>query len=180
MSHVRRSGRSLWVRLIVPEILALLLLISWIFRFGPGLAVGENLLLFSREMVAIIPAAFVLVGLFEVWVPKNMIERHLGAGSGVRGYLWAIVLASGTVGGLYVSFPVASALAKKGAGLGVVFAYVGLSGILRVPMTLFEISFLGIEFSLIRYIVSIPLVIGSSYLLGTLLEKRDYRIHDPE
>ena len=87
-----------------------------------------------------------------------------------------MLLASTTVGGLYVAFPVAYSLHNKGAKLSVVFTYIGASAICRVPMTIFEASFMGIKFSAIRLLVSLPLVIISSILLGDYLEKRNYKI----
>ncbi len=129
-------------------------------------------------MMKILPFAFILIGLFEVWVKKETVEKHLGKGSGVLGYIWAVILAGTTVGGLYVAFPVAYSLYRKGAHLGVVFTYVGASAICRVPMTIFEASFLGIKFSLVRLFVSIPLVVISSAILGAYLEKRGYSLKD--
>jgi len=87
-------------------------------------------------------------------------------------------LAGTTVGGLYVAFPVAYSLYGKGADLGVIFTYIAASAICRIPMTIFEASFLGIKFSIIRLFVSIPLVILSSMLLGRYLTKRGYAIKD--
>jgi hypothetical protein len=43
-------------------------------------------------------------------------------------------------------------------------------------MILFESTFLGIRFSAIRIITSIPLVIISGILLGRYLEKKDYEL----
>ncbi len=45
--------------------------------------------------------------------------------------------------------------------------------ITRIPMTLFEASFLGIKFSLIRLLVSLPLVILSSIWLGEYIERKN-------
>ena len=129
-------------------------------------------------MLRIVPFAFILIGLFEVWVPKHVVERHLGEQAGLRAHLWAILLAGTTVGGLYVSFPVAAALQKKGARLTFLFTYVGASGVCRIPMTLFEASFLGLPFTLIRYAVAIPLIILSSELLGRYLEQRHFLIQE--
>lgn len=131
---------------------------------------------FGGEMVKIVPFAFVLIGLFEVWVPKHVVERHLGEQAGLRAHLWAILLAGTTVGGLYVAFPVAAALQRKGARLAFLFTYIGASGVCRIPMTLFEASFLGIEFTIIRYAVAVPLIVLSSEIMGTYLQKREYRI----
>jgi len=90
--------------------------------------------------------------------------------------MWAVLLAGTTVGGLYVAFPVAYSLYSKGAKLSVIFTYMGASAICRIPMTIFEASFMGLKFSAIRLLASLPLVIISSILLGDYLEKRNYKI----
>ena len=152
------------------------ILFSFITGFDPGKQIGKNFITFSVDMLKILPCAFILIGLFEIWVKKETVEKHFGKESGIRGYIWAVLLASTTVGGLYVAFPVAYSLYNKGAKLSVIFTYIGASAICRVPMTIFEASFMGIKFSAIRLLVSLPLVIISSILLGDYLEKRDYKI----
>jgi len=149
---------------------------SFLIGFKPGKQIGHNFITFSIEMLKILPCAFILIGLFEVWVKKESVEKHLGKDSGIKGYIWVVLLAGTTVGGLYVAFPVAYSLFKKGAKLGVIFTYIGASGICRIPMTIFESSFMGIKFSLIRLVVSLPLVILSSIWLGNYLEKENYKI----
>ena len=152
------------------------ILFSFITGFDPGKQIGKNFVTFSVDMLKILPCAFILIGLFEIWVKKETVEKHFGKESGIRGYIWAVLLASTTVGGLYVAFPVAYSLYNKGAKLSIIFTYIGASAICRVPMTIFEASFMGIKFSAIRLLVSLPLVIISSILLGDYLEKRDYKI----
>ena len=154
----------------------LFIVVSVALNFEPGKRLGENFLSFLLDMMKILPFAFILIGLFEVWVKRETVEKHLGRESGFKGYIWAILLASTTVGGLYVAFPVAHALYNKGARLSVIFAYISASAVCRVPMTIFEASFLGVKFSLVRLIVSIPLVIISSALLGSYLERKGYKM----
>ena len=149
---------------------------SFVIGFKPGKQIGHNFISFSIEMLKILPCAFVLIGLFEVWVKKESVERHFGNKSGFMGYAWSILLAGTTVGGLYVAFPVAYSLYNKGAKISFIFTYIGASAICRIPMTIFEASFLGAKFSLIRLFTSIPLVILSSIWLGDYLEKKDYII----
>ncbi|MDN5319567.1 MAG: hypothetical protein PWR00_1530 [Thermovirga sp.] len=150
------------------------LIFSFLAGFEPGKEMAGNLLDFLMNMLKILPFAFVLIGLFEVWVKKETVERHLGVDSGLRGYLWAILLAGLTVGGIYVAFPVAHSLYSKGAKLGVIFTYVGASAICRIPMTIYEASFMGIKFTAIRFLVSLPLLVLSSMALGAYLERRNY------
>jgi len=127
-------------------------------------------------MMKLLPCAFILIALFDVWVKRETVERHFGKGSGVRGYLWGIVLAGMTVGGTFVGFPVAYSLFPKGAKLSVIFAYVGFAGVCRIPMTMFELSFMGAAFTAVRLAVSIPLIVMASVAMGSILERRGYRV----
>ena len=156
---------------------SLFLVLSLTLGFKPGIQTGKNLLDFTVQMMKVLPFAFILIGLFEIWVPREAVERHMGSASGWRGHLWAVILAAPMVGGLYVAFPMAYTLHKKGAGLGAIFTFLGASSLCRIPMLIFEASFLGVKFSMARLAVSIPLVIGSSVILGRVLEKKGYEIH---
>jgi uncharacterized membrane protein YraQ (UPF0718 family) len=130
------------------------------------------------DMLKLLPCAFILIGLFEVWVKRETVEKHFGEEAGIRGYIWALLLGGTTVGGLYVSFPVAYSLYGKGAKLSIILTYSGASAICRVPMAIFETSFLGIKFTMIRLMVSIPLVVLTSIALGDYLTKRNYKISE--
>jgi len=138
--------------------------------------IGENLISFLTYMMKILPCAFILIGLFEVWIPREKVERHLGHEGGIRGYIWGIILAGTIAGGLLVALPVSSVLYKKGARLSVIFTFVGASAIVRIPMTVFEASFLGVEFTVIRWLVSIPLIIVTSVFLEKYLVKQNFSI----
>ncbi len=149
---------------------------SFIFGYNPGKQIGQNFATFALEMIKLLPFIFILIGLFDVWVKKEFVEKHLGKDSNLLSYLWAILLAGPIAGGLIAAFPIAYSLFQKGAKMSVIFTFISAAAVCRIPMTLFEASFLGIKFTVIRLIVSIPLVIVSSILFGNLLEKRDYKI----
>ena len=164
------------VKIAIISSYVVFVVISWVFGYDPGREISHNFASFSLDMLKILPCAFILIGLFEVWIKKETVEKHFGEKSGMKGYLWGVLLAGTTVGGLYVAFPVAYSLYSKGAKLSFIFTYIGASAICRVPMTIFEASFLGIKFTAIRLLLAIPLVIVSSMLLGDYLRKRNYRI----
>jgi len=88
-------------------------------------------------MLKILPCAYILIGLFEVWVKRELIEKHLGEESGIKGYIWITLFAGTIAGGLLVAFPIAYSLYNKGAKLSIVFTYIGAAAICRIPMTLF-------------------------------------------
>lgn len=146
----------------------LFIAVSFVEGFDPGRQVGRTFFTMAGRMLKILPIAFVLIGLFDVWVKHETVESHLGETTGLKGHLWAIALAAMAVGPLYVSFPVASAIKRKGARMGVVLTYIGASAICRIPMAVFEASFLGLRFTVIRFAVSIPLVLMTSIALEKL------------
>jgi len=146
--------------------------------FAPGEAIGRNFLSFLGQMLRVLPCVFILIGLFDVWVKTETVEKHLGHGSGLLSYVWAVLLAGTTVGGLHVVLPVAHALYVKRAKLSVVLAFLSAAGICRVPMTLFEASFLGWRFTCIRFAVSLPLVVLFSAVIGWWFDRRRYRLPD--
>ena len=145
-------------------------------QWDPGLRTASHFWDFVMGMIYVFPCAFILIGLFEVWVKKETVQRHMGAGSSWRGYVWALLLAATTVGGLFVGFPIAYTLHTKGAKLATVFTYIGAAAICRVPMSLFEAFYLGGTFTLVRFVVSLPLLILSSMWLGHWLTKKNYQV----
>jgi uncharacterized membrane protein YraQ (UPF0718 family) len=171
-----------WVKVAILCLFLVAVAVSFPFDFEPGEEVGRQFVLFAFEMLKIIPFAFVLVGLFEVWVPKEAISKHFGEESGWRGFVGAILLGGTIVGGVYVAFPLAHSLRGKGAGLGVVFTFIGAAAICRIPMSIFEASFLGVKFTLVRLAVSLPLLVLASLILAKTLERTGYDLPplDPE
>lgn len=152
--------------------------VSFAIGFEPGKQIGGNFVTFTWTMLKMLPFVFVLIGLFEVWIKRETVEKHLGEESGWKGYLWAILLAGTVMGPLYVALPIAYSLYKKGAKFAVIFTYIGASAICRVPMATFEASFLGLKFTAIRLLVSLPLVVLTSMVLGKYLTKTQYAMQE--
>jgi uncharacterized membrane protein YraQ (UPF0718 family) len=160
----------------VSVLYTIFVLASLILGIDSGIVIGTNFFNYSKELILILPCAFILIGLFEVWVKRETIEKHMGTDSGIKGYIWAILLSGTTIGGIIVSFPVAYSLQKKGAKLSVLFTYISASAIGRIPMTIFEASFIGLKFSLIRLLTSLPLVIITSIFLEKILSRSNFQI----
>jgi uncharacterized membrane protein YraQ (UPF0718 family) len=157
------------IQLIIAGLFILFITVSFPADLDPGRDMASNFWRFLLFIVRILPCVFILIGLFEVWVPRETIERHFGAHSGIRAYLWPLLIGATTVGGLFVAFPVAHSLQAKGARKSSILVYLGASTVLRVPMTMFEASFLGLKFTIIRMAVALPLIILSSILLEKIL-----------
>lgn len=122
-----------------------------------------------REMLLVIPPIFVLLGLLDVWVPRETMIRLMGKGSGLRGTALAVLLGSVAAGPLYAAFPVAAVLARKGASFQNVAVFLGAWSTTKIPMFLFEITALGPRFALTRLALNIPGIVLIGAALGRIL-----------
>jgi uncharacterized membrane protein YraQ (UPF0718 family) len=121
------------------------------------------------EIVTILPPVMLLMGLFDVWVPKAFIERNMGPGAGLRGIWLAMLLGAAAAGPLYAAFPVALTLRTKGARLAFVVIFLGTWAAIKIPMLLMESSFIGPRFALLRLMLTVPGVIGVGFLMERLV-----------
>jgi len=154
----------------------LFLLFSQLIEFEFGKVVTDNFIIFARDMLLILPPAFIIIGLFEVWISREKIENSFGSASGSLRYIYAVLLAATTVGGTFVAFPVANSLYHKGADYSSIFTYITAASLVMIPMSIMEATIIGLEFTLLRIGLSIPLVIISSVILNRLFLKLDYEL----
>lgn len=114
--------------------------------------------------------AMLLAGFIQALVPREAVARWLGAESGLRGLVLASVAGAFTPGGPMASFPIMAAIAAAGADGGCLIAYLtawSLLGINRVVV--WDIPFLGLEFTALRMLLCLPFPI-----LAGLLYRRLY------
>jgi uncharacterized membrane protein YraQ (UPF0718 family) len=150
--------------------------LSYVFDYATGEQIGLNFWSFFKEMIIFLPMMFILIGLFDVWVPREKIEKHIGAESGWKGTGLVILLASLQAGPLYGAFPFAYLLWKKGCNIRNVFIYLGAFSTIKIPMITFEIGFLGLKFSLIRTLITLPLFILIGYVMEWYLKDKNFEV----
>ena len=157
---------------------AVSVLVSYILGFEPGEVIAGHFAQSFVEMITFIPFLFIIVGLFDVWVPKKQIEKHIGPQSGAKGILLITLLAMLQAGPLYGAFPVAYILYKKGAGIRNTFIFLGAFSFMKIPLLGIEIAYLGIQFSIAKTVVALPLFIGIGYFMEWYLRDKDFTIRD--
>ena len=152
---------------------------SFAVGYAPGIEiVKNNFWSFLKEMILALPVMFILIGLFDVWVSKEKVQKHIGKASGIKGVLLIIILAFMQAGPMYAAFPVAYILWKKGTSPTNIFIYLSSASIAKIPMLSFEIGFLGLKFSLLRILISIPVFIVLSMIMGKYFDKNECKIND--
>jgi len=134
-------------------------------------SLGQQVVRFTtnnfREMLLIIPPVFILLGLMDVWVPREAMVKLMGDKSGLRGTALALFLGAASAGPLYGAFPVAVVLTRKGASLKNVFIFLGAWATLKLPMFLFETAALGTRWSITRWLASLVGV----FIIATIIER---------
>jgi uncharacterized membrane protein YraQ (UPF0718 family) len=160
----KEVSRYLFFALTVLCLSALLL-----FRPALGRRAWDVTLYSLKEMLLLIPPIFVLLGLLDVWVPRERMIRFMGEGSRLRGILLAYLLGAAAAGPLYAAFPIVAVFMKKGVSFRNILIFVGSWSTLKIPMFLFELSSLGVRFAVTRLLLDIPGILLMSMLLFSIL-----------
>ena len=147
----KRKGSEMLIPTIIMGVLAFILLFIAYFR-GQGQHITgiRGALNMMVEIIPLLILSFIVAGMVQVLLPKEIISRWIGEESGMRGILIGTVVGSLTPGGPYVSLPIATGLLHSGASVGTIVAFLtgwSLWAISRLPM---EVGILGWKFTLIR------------------------------
>lgn len=126
-----------------------------------------------KEMLMVIPPIFILLGLLDVWVPRETMMKYMGEESGLKGILLAFFLGSAAAGPLYGAFPVAGVFMKKGVKFSNILIFIGAWSTTKIPMLLFELSALGTVFTITRLLVNIVGIIIIAYMLKFIISKEE-------
>ena len=124
-----------------------------------------------KDMIMLLPPIFVMLGLLDVWVPRETMAKFMGEGSGVKGVVLSILIGSAAAGPLYAAFPVAAVFIKKGVKFSNIMIFLGAWSTTKIPTIMFETASLGAAFALTRLAVNIPGIIIIAYLLTRLTPK---------
>jgi uncharacterized membrane protein YraQ (UPF0718 family) len=126
----------------------------------------------ALQLVPLLAVVFLLAGFAEVLLPRATVAAWLSDGTGMRGLLIAWLAGALTPGGGPVGLPLAAALMRSGAGVGVLVTYLtsmSLLSFVRVPL---ELGTYGAKLTVLRVLSSLvlPLIAGATaQLISTIL-----------
>lgn len=158
-------------RLAILALIAFILFIIFFPEQAPK--ASASLLTQVKNMFIIVPPIFLLLGLLDVWVPREIMIKFMGKESGIIGGVLAFTLGTAAAGPLYASFPVASMLMKKGASFFNILIFVGAWSSTKIPMLLFEMESLGSRFALSRLAIDIIGIILIALAIKATVPKKE-------
>ena len=112
------------------------------------------------DLVPRVTAAQIVGGMLWVLLPRKRVSDFLNRNKGRRGLVIATLAGAITPGGPASAFPFLLILASSGADRGLLVTYItswALLGVQRIIV--WDIPLMGIDFSLLRFIVGLPLPI---------------------
>lgn len=151
----------------------MILTVLFFINFSLGMKAVDITVYSLKEMVFVIPPVFVLLGLLDVWVPKETMVKYMGERSGVKGILLSIFIGSAAEGPLYGAFPVAAVFMKKGVKFSNIIIFLGAWSTTKIPMFLFEMASLGRKFALSRLIIDILGIIIISGIISRIIPEEE-------
>ncbi|MGC6173981.1 permease [Lacrimispora sp. 38-1] len=166
MKKILKRYRAFWGVLVL---IGILTMINHKLGFK-ALTISANSF---KEMLLVIPPVFVLLGLLDVWVPRETMVKYMGEGSGLKGVILSIILGSAAAGPLYGAFPVAAVFMKKGVKFMNILIFIGAWSTTKIPMFLFEIASLGTKFAVTRLLIDIPGIILIAFIISKFVSKKE-------
>jgi len=153
-----------WIYLGITIIIVVVLLSVFPEKTEPVTSTAQE---YFIEMMVILPAIMVIMGIFSVYISDETVVKHLGKTSGIKGILLSILIGTLPTGPLYIAFPMAATLLKKGARVSNIIVFLSAWACIKIPQEMVELQFLGIEFMLLRLILTVVFVI----IMGVIIEK---------
>lgn len=135
---------------VIMGILAFFLLLIGYLRGGEHIIGLKSALNMVVEILPLLIFAFIVAGMVQVLLPRELLSKWVGLESGMRGIFIGTIAGGLSPGGPYVSLPVVAGLLRAGASVGTMVAFLtgwSLWAVSRLPM---DVGILGWRFTIIR------------------------------
>ena len=127
------------------------------------------------SMLKIVPPIFLMIGLLDIWVPRETMIKLMGEKSGPVGVLIAFFIGTMSAGPLIAAFPVAQIMLKKGARYANVLFFLTIWASAKLPILFFQATTLGVEYTIITNITLILVYLIGTYGIEKILSHEEKR-----
>lgn len=138
----------------------------------------ENASLQIVSMLVIVPPIFLMIGLFDVWIPRETIIKLMGEKSGIKGMALAFLLGGFSAGPTVAAFPIAMIMLKKGAKYSNVLFFLMVWSSLKLPILFYQVTTIGFSLSLIINTVMVFVFIVGALLAEKLFTKEEKELFE--
>jgi uncharacterized membrane protein YraQ (UPF0718 family) len=164
------NSNIFWPTVVMFVIALVLFIIASMQGEGKNVAGLKSAWNMTLQIIPLLIFAFIIAGLAQTLLPRDLVSRWVGDESGVRGILVGTLAGALTPGGPYVSLPIAAGLLKTGASIPTMVAFVTGWSLLAVARLPLDVGIMGWRFTLIHR-VSVLILAPIAGLLASLLIK---------
>ena len=125
------------------------------------------------QMLGVLPPIMLMLGLMDVWIPRDILMKYMGNNSGLFGIFLAMLIGSLAAGPMYAAFPFTAVLMKKGVKFSNIIIFMNAWCVTKISTLLFEISSLGFKFTFVRLLINVPGVIIIGLLVNYIMNDTD-------
>lgn len=145
----KEGDSNMLIPTIIMGVIAAVLFVIGYYRGQhlSGIKSAYNMII---EILPILVFAFIIAGMVQVLLPRELLAQWVGGKSGMRGIFIGTIVGAFSPGGPYVSLPIAAGLVRVGASVGTMVAFLtgwSLWAFSRLPM---EVGILGWRLTMIR------------------------------
>ena len=168
MKVIRKAKENVSILFIAAAYIAV-----FVINQNMGIASVKNSFYYIKEMIMIMPVIFILTALLDLWVPKEKIIKYLGKEAKAKGVVLSFILGSISAGPIYAAFPLCVMLHKKGASVRNLVIILSAWAVIKVPMLLNEMKFLGLKFMAVRWVLTVIAIMIFSWITARIVQDHD-------
>jgi len=151
---------------------AALILVIFAYNRGGFPLVGRGFVTAGEKFIAvflILIVAFIVAGFVSILIPQKFVSRWLGKEAGWKGPFLGSLLGALVPGGPFFFYPLMAALTISGANVGTMISFVAAKTLWNVARLPIEIAFVGVELTVIRFLITFPIPILAGTFVDLLL-----------
>ncbi len=156
------SAKGPWIFM---GITMLLFLLVYLFDKGKADEVAVRFYHLAKEILPMLAVVFVLMVLINLFMKTSTLIKYMGKGSGLKGWLIAIVGGIISVGAIYLWFPILKNISDKGVKPGLVATFLYNRGVKLNWLPLMVVYF-GIKYVVVLTFVTVLI----SVLQGLIID----------
>lgn len=149
----------------------LLFLAVCFFDKGKADEVATRFYHLSEEILPMLAVVFVLMVLINLFMKTSTLIKYMGEGSGLKGWLIAIVGGIISVGAIYIWFPILKNIMDKGAKQGLVATFLYNRGIKLTWLPLMVLYF-GIKYVVVLTIITVLVSVLQGISIDFLIARK--------
>lgn len=122
-----------------------------------------------KKIIPVFLLVFVLMALTNYFITPNKVVRWMGEGSGIKGWIIAIITGIISTGPIYMWYPLLNELQKHGVRNGLIATFL-YNRAVKIPLLPMLILYFGITYTIILTIVMIIVSIFQGFITEKLIE----------